>query len=75
MQRGVARLLASTRGQGPSAASRFQDLWFYDNMTGQVLSDDEASAPFSISNGVKQGCMLAPVLFNLLFTCVLNRGP
>ena len=27
MQRGVARLLAPTRGKGPSAASRFQDLW------------------------------------------------
>ena len=47
---------------------------FHDDMTGQVLSDSEASEPFSISNGVKQGCMLAPVLFNLFFTCVLNHA-
>ena len=46
---------------------------FYDDMTGQVLSDGEASEPFSISNGIKQGCVLAPVLFNLCFTCVLNH--
>ena len=39
--------------------------------TGQVLLDGEASEPFSISNGVKQGYMLALVLFNLFFTCVL----
>ena len=31
-----------------------------------------ASAPFDISNGVKQGCVLASVLFKLFFTCVLN---
>ena len=50
---------------------------FHDEMTGQVLSDSEASEPFSISNGVKQGCVLAPVLFNLFYTCLpsgtLNR--
>ena len=44
----------------------------HDDMTGQVLSDSEASEPFSISNGVKQGCVLAPVLFNLFITCMLN---
>ena len=47
---------------------------FHDDMTGQVLSDGEASEPFSISNGVKQGCVLAPILFNLFFTCVLNHA-
>ena len=47
---------------------------FHDDMTGQVLSDGEASEPFNISNGVKQGCVLAPVLFNLFFTCVLSHA-
>ena len=47
---------------------------FHDNMTGQVLSGGEVSEPFNISNGVKQGCVLAPVLFNLFFTCVLNHA-
>ncbi|KAL6488465.1 hypothetical protein MHYP_G00022060 [Metynnis hypsauchen] len=47
---------------------------FHDNMTGAVLSGGEASDPFEISNGVKQGCVLAPILFNLFFTCVLNHA-
>ncbi|KAL8591100.1 hypothetical protein ACOMHN_058753 [Nucella lapillus] len=34
----------------------------------------DASQPFNISNGVKQGCVLAPVLFNLFLTCVLNHA-
>lgn len=44
---------------------------FHDDMTGQVLSNGEHSNTFVISNGVKQGCVLAPVLFNLFFTQVL----
>ena len=44
---------------------------FHDNMTGQVLSNGEHSNTFAISNGVKQGCVLAPDLFNLFFTQVL----
>ncbi|XP_076054495.1 uncharacterized protein LOC143033187 [Oratosquilla oratoria] len=47
---------------------------FHDDMTGQVLSGGEVSEPFNISNGVKQGCVLAPILFNLFFTCVLNHA-
>ena len=47
---------------------------YHDDMTGQILSEGEALEPFSISNGVKQGCVLAPVLFNLFFTCVLNHA-
>ena len=41
-------------------------------MIGQVLSKGNQSNPFEISIGVKQGCVLAPVLFNLFFTCVHN---
>ncbi|XP_076063461.1 uncharacterized protein LOC143038321 [Oratosquilla oratoria] len=43
-------------------------------MTGQVLSGGEVSEPFNIINGVKQGCVLVPILFNLFFTCVLNHA-
>ncbi|XP_034050988.1 LOW QUALITY PROTEIN: uncharacterized protein LOC117531908 [Thalassophryne amazonica] len=46
---------------------------FHDGMVGSVLTRGGTSAPFAISNGVKQGCVLAPVLFNL-FSCVLNRA-
>ena len=43
-------------------------------MTGVVLSSEEFSDSFVISNGVKQGCVLVPVLFNLFFTCVLTHA-
>ena len=47
---------------------------FHDGMVGSVHTSGGTSAPFTISNGVKQGCVLAPVLFNLFFTCVLNHA-
>ncbi|PFX12093.1 RNA-directed DNA polymerase from mobile element jockey [Stylophora pistillata] len=47
---------------------------FHDSMTGLVLSGGEASEPFEITNCVKQGCVLAPVLFNLFFACVLSHA-
>ena len=43
-------------------------------MTGQVLCSGDQSAAFTITNGVKQGCVLAPVLFNLFFTCMLAHA-
>ena len=51
-----------------------QSIRLFHVMTGQVLSNGEQSDPFSISNGVKQDCVLAPVLFNLFFTCVLRQA-
>uniref|UniRef100_A0A5F8H1G2 RNA-directed DNA polymerase n=1 Tax=Monodelphis domestica TaxID=13616 RepID=A0A5F8H1G2_MONDO len=47
---------------------------FHVDMTGEVLSGGETSDRFNISNGVKQGCILAPVLFNLFFTQVLRHA-
>ena len=35
----------------------------FDGMTGQVLCSGDQSAAFAITNGVKQGYVLAPVLF------------
>ena len=46
---------------------------FHDGMTGQVLSNGNVTDAFVISNGVKQGCVLAPVLFNVFFTCMLSK--
>ena len=45
----------------------------HDGMTGQVLSSGIVSDTFEISNGVNQGCVLAPVLFNIFFTCLLSH--
>ena len=42
-----------------------------DNMTGHVLCNGDCTNSFNISNSVKQGCVLAPVLFNLFFSQVL----
>lgn len=39
---------------------------FHDRMTNGCIS-----LLFDISNRVKQGCVLAPILFNLFITCVL----
>ena len=47
---------------------------FHDGMSGSILCDGDTSSSFNISNGVKQGCVLAPVLFNLFFTCVLTHA-
>ena len=47
---------------------------FHDGITGQVLSKLNVKDAFVISNGVKQGCVLAPVLFNVFFTCMLSHA-
>uniref|UniRef100_K7DZQ5 Reverse transcriptase domain-containing protein n=1 Tax=Monodelphis domestica TaxID=13616 RepID=K7DZQ5_MONDO len=47
---------------------------FHVDMTGEVLSGGETSDRFNISKGVKQGCVLALVLFNLSFTQVLQHA-
>ena len=38
---------------------------YHNGMTGWVLISNEASSPFEVKNGVKQGCVLALVPFNL----------
>uniref|UniRef100_A0A5F8GWT4 RNA-directed DNA polymerase n=1 Tax=Monodelphis domestica TaxID=13616 RepID=A0A5F8GWT4_MONDO len=47
---------------------------FHVYMTGEVLSGGETSDRFNTSNGVKQGCVITPVLFNLFFTQVLRHA-
>ena len=47
---------------------------FHDGMTGQVLTSGNVTEAFAISNGVKQGCVLAPVLFSMFFTCMLSHA-
>ena len=45
---------------------------FHDGMTARVLDDGEPSEPFPVSNGVKQGCVLAPTLFSMVFSAMLS---
>ena len=45
---------------------------FHTNMKGVVSFNGEESDPFPISSGVKQGCVLAPVLFAIFFSVLLN---
>ena len=47
---------------------------FHDGMTGHVLPSGNVPEAFAISNGLKQGCVLAPVLFNVFFTCMLTHA-
>jgi len=45
---------------------------FHDGMMARVLDDGNASDPFQATNGVKQGCVLAPTLFSLMLSAMLT---
>ena len=44
---------------------------FHDGMKAHVLDNGDTSAPFPVTNGVKQGCVLAPTLFSMVFSAML----
>ena len=41
-------------------------------MLARVQNDDEFSDPLTVTNGVKQGCVLAPALFSMMFSAMLT---
>ena len=45
---------------------------FHDGMQARVLDDGDCSEAFPVTNGVKQGCVLAPTLFSMMFTAMLS---
>ena len=45
---------------------------FHDGMLARVQDGGESSAPFAVTNGVKQGCVLAPTLFSIMFSAMLS---
>ena len=47
---------------------------FHDGMLARVQHDGEFSDPFSVTNGVKQGCVLAPTLFSMMFSAMLTAA-
>ena len=47
---------------------------FHDGMFCRVIENGDASDPFPVSNAVKQGCVLVPTLFSLLFAQMLSAA-
>ena len=46
---------------------------FHDGMQACVQNDGEFSEPFEVRNGIKQGCVMAPTLFSMMFSVMLFR--
>ena len=44
---------------------------FHSGMQAHAFDDGESSAPFPVTNGVKQGCVLTPTLFSMTFLAML----
>ena len=47
---------------------------FHDGMLAWVQDDGEFSDPFPVTNGVKQGCVLAPTLFSMMCSAMLTAA-
>ena len=45
---------------------------FHEGMLARVQNDGEFSDPFPVTNGVKQGCVLASTLFSMIFSAMLT---
>ena len=46
---------------------------FHDGMEASVLAAGGETEPIQVGNGLRQGCIMAPVLFNLYLTLVVVR--
>lgn len=47
---------------------------FREGMKANVVSNGETSDSFGVTNGTKQGCVMAPVLFALYFSVMLKHA-
>ena len=45
---------------------------FHEGVVARVQDQEQTSEPFSVTNGTKQGCVMAPLLFKLVFSAMLN---
>ena len=46
----------------------------HEGMIGRVCADGLESDGFEVTNGVKQGCVIAPSLFSLFFMAMLKEA-
>ena len=44
----------------------------FHGMMVRVMVDGQESRTFPVTKGVKQGCVLAPMLFSIMFTALLS---
>ena len=47
---------------------------FHEGMMARVMHDGDVSEAFHVTNGVKQGCVLAPTLFSMVFAAMLTEA-
>jgi len=45
---------------------------FHDGMMTHVVDGGQESAAFSVENGVKQGCVFAPLLFGVVISAMMH---
>ena len=45
---------------------------FHEGMMARVQDNGDTSKDFAVTNGVKQGCVLAPTLFSMVFSAMLH---
>ena len=47
---------------------------FYDGTACRVKVQGEKSSPFEVKTGVRQGCVLSPLLFNVVIDWIMNKS-
>nr|VZI29225.1 unnamed protein product [Spirometra erinaceieuropaei] len=77
----AVQLLSSGKAPGsdaiPAETALFQEMWrqmvrqLHDGMMARVTGNGAVSEAVAVTNGVKQGCELAPTLFSLMFSAML----
>lgn len=45
---------------------------FHEGMQARVIDGNQETAPFEVKNGVKQGCVLAPVLLGIIIAAMIQ---